>query len=155
MAPRRDVHVAHLQRANAPRRGVGAVGASGPHNPMASLFHPRLPLEPILTLREKGELRHEVFRNRVLVGLDLSGADLRNARFEGTVLEACNLAGANLRGARFISCDVRSVDLTSVELGENDFRGTMLMDIVGLSEQDRSLIHDSGGAFQQACASLR
>ena len=118
-------------------------------------FSARPPLESILTSREKRELHHELFRNRVLVGLDLSGADLRNARFEGTVLETCNLAGANLRGAQFILCDVRSVDLTSVELGENDFRGTMLMDVVGLSEQDRSHIQCAGGAFQHASASLR
>lgn len=126
-----------------------------PNNRMQSAFRAHSPLEAILTAREKRELHHQLFRNRVLVGLDLSGADLQNARFEGTILETCNLTGANLRGAQFISCDVRSVDLTRVELGGNDFRGTMLMDVVGLSEDDRSLIHDAGGAFQQACASLR
>jgi len=122
---------------------------------MQSVFRPSPPLEPILTTHEKRELHDELFRNRVLVGLDLSGADLRNTRFEGTVLETCNLAGANLRGAQFIRCDVRSVDLTHAELGDNDFRGTMLVDVVGLSDEDRSLIHGAGGAFQQACASLR
>lgn len=124
-------------------------------NRMQSPLRADPPLETILTSREKRELHDELFRDRVLVGLELSGADLQNARFEGTLLEACNLAGANLRGAQFISCDLRSVDLTSVELGGNDFRGTMLMEVVGLSERDRSLIQDAGGAFQQARASLR
>lgn len=113
------------------------------------------PFEPILTSREKRDLHHQVFRDRELVGLDLSGADLRSARFERTLLSSCNLAGADLRGAQFVLCDVRSVDLTSAELGENDFSGTMLMDVAGLSDADRTQIQGAGGAFQNAHASLR
>jgi uncharacterized protein YjbI with pentapeptide repeats len=114
-----------------------------------------LPFEPIFTTREKRELHHERFADRELVGIDLSGADLRSARFERTVLASCSLAGADLRGAQFILCDVRSVDFTNVELGDNDFRGTMLMDVTGLSEASRALILTAGGAFQHARASLR
>ena len=113
------------------------------------------PFEPILTSREKRDLHHERFLDRELVGVDLSGADLRSAHFERTLLASCNLSGADLRGARFVLCDVRSVDLTNVELGDNDFRGTMLMDVVGLSEESRTLIQSAGGAFQHARASLR
>ncbi len=111
--------------------------------------------EAILTSREKRELHHEVFRERVFVGLDLSGADLRGARFEQTILESCNLAGADLRGAQFVLCEVRGVDLTSAQLGENDFRGTLLTSVPGLSAEDRTLIESAGGAFQQPRASLR
>ena len=118
-------------------------------------MHAALTFEPILTSSEKRDLHHELFRDRTLVGLDLSGADLRGTRFEGTVLATCNLAGADLRGAQFILCDLRSVDLTNVNLGDNDFRGTMLMDIMGLSDGDRGLIEGSGGSFQHAGASLR
>jgi uncharacterized protein YjbI with pentapeptide repeats len=114
-----------------------------------------LPFEAILTSREKRELHHEIFRERVLVGLDLSGADLRGARFERTILVTCNLAGADLRGAQFVLCDVRSVDLTGATLGDNDFSGSALMDVTGLSDGDRLLVQSSGGSFQQACASLR
>ncbi|CAN5783209.1 hypothetical protein BH11MYX4_BH11MYX4_14110 [soil metagenome] len=113
------------------------------------------PFESILTSREKRELHHELFRDRVLVGFDFSGADLRRARFEGTILESCNLAGADLRGAQFILCDIRSVDLTTAELGENDFSGSMLTDVWGLSEEGRALIHSAGGALQPPLASLR
>ncbi len=56
---------------------------------------PDSPFELILTSREKRELHHELFRDRVLVGIDLSGADLHGARFEQTILESCNLAGAD------------------------------------------------------------
>ena len=112
-------------------------------------------LEPILTTREKRELHHEVFRDRTLVGLDLSGADLRGTRFERTSLATCNLAGADLRGAQFILCDLRSVDLTSACLGDNDFRGTMLVDTLGLSNGDQDLVEGCGGTFQNARASLR
>lgn len=122
---------------------------------MTTGMHSALVFEPILTSREKRELHHELFRDRTLVGLDLSGADLRGARFEGTVLTTCNLAGADLRGAKFILCDLRSVDLTNVNLGDNDFRGTMLTDIMGISDDERGLIQVSGGSFQHAGASLR
>jgi uncharacterized protein YjbI with pentapeptide repeats len=118
-------------------------------------MHDALTFEPILTSREKRDLHHEVFRDRMLVGLDLSGADLRGTRLERTVLATCNLAGANLRGAQFILCDLRSVDLTNAGLGDNDFRGSMLTDIMGLSDGDRALIQESGGSFQHAAASLR
>ena len=113
------------------------------------------PFEPILTSREKRELHHELFCDGEFVGVDLSGADLRNARFERTLLASCNLTGADLRGAQFVLCDVRSVDLTSAKLGENDFTGTMLMDVVGLTGEDQSLIKWAGGEFQHPRASLR
>ena len=113
------------------------------------------PLEAILTLREKRELHHELFRDRALVDFDLSGADLRGARFERTILARCNLAGADLRGAHFILCDLRSVDLTSATVGDNDFRGTMLTEVMGLSDGDRCVIESAGGSFQHARASLR
>lgn len=116
---------------------------------------PDSPFEPILTSREKRELHHELFRDRVLVGLDLSGADLHGARFEQTILESCTLAGADLRGAQFVLCDVRGVDLTRAQLGGNDFRGTMLTNVVGLSEEERASIEGAGGTFQHARASLR
>lgn len=140
------------------RIAILAPGQLGAVDALGGAMHaglPAQPFEPILTPREKRELHHEIFRDRVLVGLDLSGADLRGARFERTILGSCNLAGADLRGAQFVLCDVRSVDLTSANLGENDFRGTMLMDVVGLSKEDRRLIECAGGAFQQAHASLR
>jgi uncharacterized protein YjbI with pentapeptide repeats len=114
-----------------------------------------LTFEPILTTREKRDLHHELFQDRTLVGLDLSGADLRGARFERTVLATCTLAGADLRGAKFVLCELRSVDFTNANLGENEFRGTMLTDVVGLSDGDRRLVQAAGGSFQHASASLR
>lgn len=113
------------------------------------------PFEPILTSREKRDLHHERFLDRELVGVDLSGADLRSTYFERTLLASCNLAGADLRGAQFVLCDVRSVDLTNVQVGDNDFRGTMFTDVVGLSEESRTLIRATGGTFQHGVASLR
>jgi uncharacterized protein YjbI with pentapeptide repeats len=113
------------------------------------------PFERILTAREKRELHHALFRDRVLVGLDLSGADLHGACFERTIMSSCSLAGADLGGARFVLCDLRCVDMSSVDLNGSDFRGTMLTDIAGLSADDRSLVQRAGGTFQQARASLR
>jgi uncharacterized protein YjbI with pentapeptide repeats len=114
-----------------------------------------LTFEPILTSREKRDLHHELFQDRTLVGLDLSGADLRGARFERTVLATCTLAGADLSGAQFILCELRSVDFTNAKFGENEFRGSMLTDVVGLSDGDRQLVQGAGGSFQHASASLR
>src|SRR4051812_19313424 len=111
--------------------------------------------ERILTVQEKRELQAEVFRNTELVGVDLSGADLRDARFESVVLTGCNLAGADLRGAHFVLCDLRYVVLDDAKLGDNRFYGTTLVEIVGLSEDDRLLIEREGGAFQHPRASLR
>jgi hypothetical protein len=136
------------------QKWVGSTSA-GVSVAMTTEMHEALTFEPILTSREKRDLHHQVFRDRMLVGLDLSGADLRGTRFERTVLATCNLAGANLRGAQFILCDLRSVDLTNAGLGDNDFRGSMLTDIMGLSDGDRALIQESGGSFQHAAASLR
>lgn len=104
--------------------------------------------EPILTKSEKGELRGQIFRERVLVGLDLSGADLRGARFEHTLIERCNFARADLRGAYFVFCDLRRVVLTHAQLGENRFYGTTLSKINGLNEEDRVRIQKEGGMFQ-------
>jgi uncharacterized protein YjbI with pentapeptide repeats len=118
-------------------------------------MRPALTFEPILTSREKRDLHHELFRDRTLIGVDLSGADLRGARFERTVLATCTLAGADLRGAQFVLCELSSVDFTNANLGENEFRGTMLTDVVGLSNGDRQLVQGAGGSFQRANASLR
>jgi uncharacterized protein YjbI with pentapeptide repeats len=114
-----------------------------------------LRFEPILTSQEKRELHHEVFRGRVFIGLDLTDADFRGARFEASVIVTCNLARADLRGAELVLCDLRSVDLTGALLGDNDFRGSVFMDVLGLSDADRRLVQESGGSFQQEQASLR
>src|SRR5271167_1266394 len=109
--------------------------------------------EPILTSREKRELRDEVFRRRALVGVDLADADLRGARFESVSLERCNLAGADLRGAQFIGCDLREVVLTATKLGDNRFHGTTVCGGIGLSEESRLAIIHAGGVVQPLHAS--
>jgi uncharacterized protein YjbI with pentapeptide repeats len=114
-----------------------------------------IPFECVLTTREKEELRGEVFVNRELVGLDLSGADLRGARFEKTVLVRCNLAGADLRDATFRLCELRTVVFADASFGNNRFDGTTLEDIQWLSAESRALIEQGGGTFQPPNASAR
>lgn len=103
--------------------------------------------ERILTPLEKRELRGQVFRDRDLVGVDLSGADLRNTRFENVRLASCNLAGADLRAARFVLCAFRDVVLSGARLGRNVFYGTTLTEIGGLNEDARRDVERAGGAF--------
>jgi uncharacterized protein YjbI with pentapeptide repeats len=103
--------------------------------------------EHILSSREKQELRGEVFRDRDLVGVDLSGADLRDARFENVQLVSCNLAGADLRSTQFVLCVFRDVVLSGALLGENLFYGTTLTEIGGLAEDARREVERTGGAF--------
>jgi uncharacterized protein YjbI with pentapeptide repeats len=111
--------------------------------------------ERILTTQEKTELRGNVFRDCELVGVDLAAADLREARFERVVLADCNLAGADLRGAHFVLCDLRGVVLKGAQLGDNRFDGTILVEVAGLTTDDRRLVERQGGAFQQVRASQR
>lgn len=111
--------------------------------------------EPILTSREKRGMREQLFRHREFVGVDLSRADLRGTRFIGTAIDSCNLVGADLRGAVFIECHLHSVVLHGARLGENRFDGTVLSDIVGLSEEARLSIELKGGAFRPPRASRR
>ncbi len=122
---------------------------------MSMPSEPSLTFERILTPQEKSELHGQVFRDRELVGVDLSGADLRQARFERVVLDKCNLTGADLRGAHFILCDLRFVVLVEARLGENRFDGTTLVEVAGLTADGRQLIERQGGAFMHARASLR
>ena len=111
--------------------------------------------ERILTTREKTELRGTVFRDHALSGVDLSGADLRGARFERVVFDKCTLAGADLRGAHFVLCDFRCVRLTEARLGDNRFDGSTLIEVAGLTADDRLLVERQGGTFQHPRASLR
>jgi uncharacterized protein YjbI with pentapeptide repeats len=115
---------------------------------------PRRP-EHVLTAQEKTTLRGELFINRELVGLDLSGSDLRDARFEHMVLNECSLAGADLRGARFVHCHLRGVDLSGALLSESRFDGTMFDDSVVMMASDRAHIECTGGTFRHAHSSLR
>ncbi len=112
------------------------------------------PFESILTAGEKRELRAAVFRDQSLVGVDLSGADFRGARFERVQFEACDLTGADLRGAHFVRCVFRSVLMTSARLGGNRFDGSVLIQIVGLSEEDRLWIEHEGGTFRHLHANF-
>jgi uncharacterized protein YjbI with pentapeptide repeats len=111
--------------------------------------------ERILTTKEKSLLRGEAFKDRVLVGVDLSGADLRDARFERVVFRECTLDGADLRGTQFLLCDLHAVRLADARLGENRFAGTTLIDVEGLSESDRAIVQTAGGCFQPTRASKR
>jgi uncharacterized protein YjbI with pentapeptide repeats len=115
----------------------------------------RAVFERVLTTREKTELRGGVFRDCEWVGLDLSAADLRDAIFERVVLVDCTLAGADLRGAHFVLCDLRCVVLDDARLGDNRFDGTILVEVAGLTTDDRRLVERQGGAFQHARASPR
>jgi uncharacterized protein YjbI with pentapeptide repeats len=112
-------------------------------------------LERILTAREKAELRGAVFRDRDMVGVDLSGADLRGTRFERVRLTDCSLAGADLRGAQFLLCELRFVLLARVQLEDTRFPGTTVVEPGDLDEQGRLLIEREGGSFQHAQASAR
>jgi uncharacterized protein YjbI with pentapeptide repeats len=113
------------------------------------------PFERVLTEQEKQELQQAVFRNRELVGMDLTHADLRGARFEGVVLERCDLTGADLRGARFILCELRDVVMVETQLAETCFDGTMLLGVLGLSEPERLEVVRGGGVEQPSRASHR
>lgn len=104
--------------------------------------------EPILTAQEKREMRGQLFCQREFVGVDLAEADLRGARFVRTIIDTCNLEGADLRGALFIECDLRALVLRRAKFGENRFDGTILSDIVGLSDGARLSIERKGGEFQ-------
>jgi len=115
---------------------------------LASRVHPRCePMnetqayEHILTTKEKARLRGQAFKDRELVGVDLSGADLRDALFERVVLRECTLAGADLRGTQFVLCDFHGVRL--------------LVDVDGLSESDRVDVESAGGCFQPTYTSRR
>jgi uncharacterized protein YjbI with pentapeptide repeats len=113
------------------------------------------PFERVLTGQEKQELQQAVFRNRELVGIDLTHADLRGACFEGVILDRCDLTGADLRGARFILCELRDVVMAETQLGETRFDGTMLQGVVGLSESERLAVVRGGGVEQPPHASQR
>jgi hypothetical protein len=113
---------------------------------------PEITFEPILTSLEKRELRGPSFRERVLVGLDLSGADLRDARFEHTLLESCNLAHADLRGVLHVLQPPPA--RAGARLGDNRFVGTTLTRIAGLTKDDCVAIQQAGGVFQPQYARL-
>ena len=51
-----------------------------PQRPMHTGHVAELRFESILTLREKRDLHHEVFRGRILVVLDLTGGSFQAAR---------------------------------------------------------------------------
>jgi len=80
---------------------------------------------------------------------------LRGTRFERVQLEACDLTGADLRGAHFVRCALRSVLLTNARLGGNRFDGSVLTQVVGLSEEDRRSIEHDGGTFQRPHMNFR
>jgi uncharacterized protein YjbI with pentapeptide repeats len=132
--------------------GAGAQGG-GCHSAMMSETAPAF--ERILTTREKSELRGRVFSDCEMIGVDLAGADLRGARFERVLLIKSNLAGADLRGAHFVLCELRFVVLTDTQLGDNRFDGTTLVEVAGLTPEDRRAVERNGGAFQNVRASLR
>jgi uncharacterized protein YjbI with pentapeptide repeats len=111
--------------------------------------------ERIFTALEKQELRDQLFRQREFAGVDLAGADLRGTSFVRTAIASCNLEGADLRGVHFIECDLHAVVMRDAVLGENRFDGTVLSDVVGLSEEARISIEHHGGAFLPLRASHR
>lgn len=106
-------------------------------------------------LEPKGRLRGSRFMDVTIRGLDLSESDLRDAHFERVLMEDCDLSSADLRGAHFVGCDLNGVALANVRLGDNSFDGTSLVDVEGLSREDRLLIVQAGGAFQAPHASSR
>ena len=111
--------------------------------------------ESILTMREKRELRGQVFHDVDLVGVDLSGADLRDARFERVLIARSDLTGADLRGAQFVLCHLHYLELTDARLGNNRFPGTALLEPEGLTDEHRLTVEREGGLFQHPRASLR
>jgi uncharacterized protein YjbI with pentapeptide repeats len=111
--------------------------------------------EPIFTAREKQELREQLFRQREFVGIDLAGADLRGTSFVRTTIASCNFEGADLRGVHFIECDLHDVVMRSAKWGENRFDGTVLSDVLGLSDAACISIERDGGAFQPLRARQR
>ena len=70
-----------------------------------------------------------MFRDCLLTGADLSGADLRGARFERCDLTEAELREARLEGAVFDSCRLEAIR------GALSLRGTRMRweDIVGLA----------------------
>jgi uncharacterized protein YjbI with pentapeptide repeats len=104
---------------------------------------------------EQHEVAKGVPGSRDFAGVDLAGIDLRRARLEDVFFERCNLTGADLRGAHFILCDFCEVVMTGVKLGDNRFDGTLFRGVVGLTEEDASIIVRGGGFLQPRHASLR
>jgi uncharacterized protein YjbI with pentapeptide repeats len=102
----------------------------------------------IFTDAEKRQLSGQVFAALNLEGVDFTGANLRRTRFACVNLRRCDFAGADLSGAAFIDCDLRGASFLRVVLSDTSFRGSVLIQSTGLTEDQRAYVHAQGGALQ-------
>lgn len=96
----------------------------------------------VLTQREKGELRGQIFLGLSLDRIDFADADLAFSRFENVVLSGCSFERADFRSARFVRCDMTACRFEQVHAPHAIFDA-----VAGVTDEQRRYLERRGGRF--------